>query len=171
MTKKIMGLFIISTLVISLFTFNSIEAASNKIVEPPPSGGTINGAFIKSTYGTTQYSMEIEDYYLNSKEGAKFASKNDVSTSEGFAYFSATWIPGVGPYISVYTFLIAGERAEVSTQIRKYTDNHKPVHLTVFKDKYGRHILVSAWDGKGSSVKPYSAPQPSLQKIVSRKYK
>lgn len=65
--------------------------------------------------------------YLTAEEGAKYASKIETSTAESFAGLALGFLPKVGPVLTIAIFLKQGARAELCSQIRKYTDEGKKV--------------------------------------------
>jgi hypothetical protein len=136
---------------------------------------TVKGGIIKSTYGacggTRCYSMEITDIYMKPTEARKYASKNDVSFKQGLGWLGASFIPGAGPYLSVYGFISTNKQQQLSNNIRKYTNKNQSVHVTIMKDSTVTSTVVTKWDGKKTSIKPFKVAQPQLLKIKYKKYK
>ncbi|EIJ79754.1 hypothetical protein [Bacillus methanolicus] len=85
-------------------------------------------------------------------------------------WFGGSFIPTAGPYIATIGFYRATEAAVFASNIRKYTDKNKHVHVTLYKDKFygtsGR--IVTQWNGQKESIKPFKVPVPKYQKIVKK---
>ncbi|KSU65229.1 hypothetical protein [Bacillus altitudinis] len=134
-----------------------------------------NGGYVKSTYYAQggRVNIEYHDLYLKVADARKYAAKSEVSIAEGAAWFGASFIPAAGPYISTIGFYRATEAAVFVSNIRKYTDKNQHVHVTLYKDKFhgtsGR--IVTKWDGRKETIKPFKVPAPQYQKVKKTIYK
>jgi hypothetical protein len=175
MKRKLQFLVTMSVAILMLLaTFSTASAASGTgtyAIEPDPGGGSINGAFIKSNYGKSGYSMTIEDYFMRPGDARTFASKLDVSGTETVSWLATGFLPGIGPYLTLLGTSSTYYRGSIASKIRSYTNNNQSVHVTSFKDNYGKYYAVEYWNGYGSSVDPYEAPQPAYQTITARYWK
>ncbi|MBC2003635.1 hypothetical protein HCA78_07660 [Listeria booriae] len=171
--KKTIAFVSVLLLVFSMITFNSNHVGAVNVQQgdfkSPKSG------FVKSTYkgSTTGGGMDIEyaDYYMSVKEARTFASKLDQSNKSVVAWAAASFIPGIGPYITIFGTAESVKRGTATSAIRKLTDKNKKVHVTVSLDKrYGSTMYnVSEWSGTRASIVAFKAPAPKYQKVVVTK--
>lgn len=102
-----------------------------------------------------------------------YASRTDPSITEGATWLAASFIPGIGSYISVAGFFRAADAAILAGDIRKYTDKNQNVHVTLWKDRNYSigGTFVEYWDGRKETIKPYGVPYPEAQIVHKTVYK
>lgn len=175
--KKILSLLLVFS--IGLFSIGSISAQEelnsvpNPITDP---GGSTRGAIIESVYGNSQWSSQVEDYYMSVPEAREFARKLDVSSGEALFWLGSSFIPHWN-----YTFGLIGGlstvyRASIASEIRSYTDNNKKVRVTVMKENQGsyrpNYYIVREWNGDFNSIRAWpEAPNRSYLREIKRTYK
>lgn len=158
-----------------IMSFSLILSALFLSDESKVSAKTSKGGYVKSTYYASggRVNIEYHDLYLRVADARKYAAKSEVSIAEGAAWFGATFIRAASPYIATIGFYRATEAAVFASNIRKYTDKNKHVHVTLYNDKFygisGR--IVTQWNGQKESIKPFKVPVPKYQKVVKKIYK
>ncbi|WP_338677424.1 hypothetical protein [Listeria ivanovii] len=131
--------------------------------------------FVKSTYkGATlggYMDIEYSDFYLNTADARTFASRLDQSNKSVVAWAAASFIPGIGPYITVFGAAASVKRGTATSAIRKLTNKNKKVHVTLCWDKrYGNvSYVVSEWSGTRASIIAFKVAAPKYRKIVTTK--
>ncbi|MBR7794754.1 hypothetical protein GT022_01690 [Agaribacter marinus] len=88
-----------------------------------------------------------------------YAAKLNISYKSTIAWAGASFIPGIGPYISAVGVASTLESQKRAKQILKLTKKGKKVHVAIQSGM----ISVKEWYGKASSIKT-SMPKSSTKK-------
>ncbi|PEJ54584.1 hypothetical protein CN692_19850 [Bacillus sp. AFS002410] len=99
MEKVLVKSKVILLFLVMFLYFNVFVPKGSAVIATPPTGGSLNGAFIRSNYGINQYSMQIEDYYMKPIEASVLAKQYDFSSKSGFKWLVISFIKYKGHII------------------------------------------------------------------------
>lgn len=131
----------------SLLSENKIRATSLTIPSRLPSGYKEACIVKKLNNKQARLSQTTTDMYLTVSNARKMATKFDVSSYESLASYVVTLFPGT-TVVGLELLLSQGQRSEVASDIRSYTDNDQQVRFRVIKTSYGTLYRVDYWNGK-----------------------
>jgi len=165
--KKMKKMVLIVVLAFSLVLGPTVAAMA-----ATSSSTIVDGGFVSANFqGGSIYGKVIEDdYYLNVSDAIKYANKISVSSAEAIKWCGASFIPIIGPAIGVYGTATTTIRSQAVTNIRKYTDKNKKVHVTVCSTNGVSSITVSEWNGTYGQIKSSLAWASNLGVKFSKKY-
>lgn len=129
-----------------------------------------NEAIVKTHLTAPQFSQVTIKSYLNSQNGAKFASSVETGNAYALAGLFGGFIPVVGPVIAI-TFTINGlYKAEVAKKIRSHTNNGYKVEIREVTSSYGTFYSVFRWTGRTIETNSISNG-PSKEVILGISYR
>lgn len=119
------------------------------------SGTKVDGGFISASFdGGSIYGKVVDDdFYFNNADAVAYANKLSVSSAEAVAWAGTSFMPVIGPYISVFGSVNTIVRSQAVTDIRALTDAGKKVHVNAVKNNGAISYSVSEWNGKYEQIK------------------